>query len=146
MNEGKRCELCDSDGGEVIARTPRLRIVRVDDAAFPGFFRVIWHAHVAEFSDLSEPDRHHCMAVVALVERALRRHLRPDKVNVASLGNMVPHLHWHIIARFTQDTHFPQPIWGVQQRPLQTAWVRDLRARLPAVATDIAGALGADAA
>ena len=50
------------------------------------------------------------------VERVLREQLRPTKINLASLGNMVPHLHWHVIARFDWDSHFPQPIWGTAQR------------------------------
>jgi diadenosine tetraphosphate (Ap4A) HIT family hydrolase len=56
------------------------------------------------------------MASVLIVERVLREQLAPDKVNLASLGNVVPHLHWHVIARFEADSHFPQPIWGAAQR------------------------------
>ena len=43
--------------------------------------------------------------------------LQPAKVNLAALGNMVPHLHWHVIPRFADDSHFPQPVWGARQRP-----------------------------
>jgi diadenosine tetraphosphate (Ap4A) HIT family hydrolase len=46
------------------------------------------------------------------VERFLRDTLAPEKINLASLGNIVPHLHWHVIPRFTDDPHFPQPVWG----------------------------------
>ncbi len=56
------------------------------------------------------------MEVVCSVERTLIRCLRPTKVNLASLGNVVPHLHWHVTARFEADSHFPQPIWGAAQR------------------------------
>lgn len=69
-----------------------------------------------EFSDLNALERAHCMDVVARVEQALRQHLQPTKINLAALGNMVPHLHWHVIARFDWDSHFPQPIWGSRQR------------------------------
>jgi diadenosine tetraphosphate (Ap4A) HIT family hydrolase len=50
------------------------------------------------------------------VEQALREQLQPTKVNVASLGNMVPHVHWHVIARFDWDSHFPSPVWAAAQR------------------------------
>ncbi len=67
---------------------------------------------MAEFSDLSAEERVHCMDAVTVVERALRQHLAPTKVNIAALGNMVPHLHWHVIARFDWDSHFPAPVVG----------------------------------
>jgi len=114
------CELCaeaPSRGWMEVAADERLRILRVLDAPdFPAFYRVVWRAHVAEFTDLSPAERLHCMEAVAGVEQVLREMLAPTKVNLASLGNVVPHLHWHVIARFADDSHFPQPIWGVRQR------------------------------
>jgi diadenosine tetraphosphate (Ap4A) HIT family hydrolase len=80
---------------------------------------VVWTEHVAEFSSLSAADRAECMDVVCAVERTLLRCLRPTKVNLAALGNVVPHLHWHVIARFDADSHFPQPIWGGVQRRVE---------------------------
>jgi diadenosine tetraphosphate (Ap4A) HIT family hydrolase len=111
------CPLCEGDGGLVVARTPRFRVVRVlDEPAHPAFYRLIWNAHVAEFSDLTDTDRHACMDAVTEIERVLRSLLAPTKVNLASLGNVVPHLHWHVIARFDDDSHFPAPIWAAAQR------------------------------
>lgn len=60
--------------------------------------------------------RQHFMAVVVGVEEVLRDTLQPDKINLASLGNQVPHLHWHVIPRFTDDAHFPDPIWSTARR------------------------------
>lgn len=121
------CPLCSTDGGLVVLRTPQFRIVRVtDEPAFPAFYRLIWTAHVAEFSDLSVTDRHACMDAVTEIERALRALLAPTKVNIASLGNVVPHLHWHVIARFADDSHFPAPIWAPAQRQAVPALVRPL--------------------
>ena len=98
----------------------RLRIVRVLDApAFPAYYRVIWQAHVAELSELSPAERAHCLEAVVTVEQVLREALAPTKINLAALGNVVPHLHWHVIARFADDSHFPQPIWGQAQRTPQ---------------------------
>jgi diadenosine tetraphosphate (Ap4A) HIT family hydrolase len=56
------------------------------------------------------------MRVVFAVEAALRGLMRPDKINLASLGNLVPHLHWHVIPRFGDDPHFPAPIWAAPRR------------------------------
>ncbi|MEB0140672.1 MULTISPECIES: HIT family protein [unclassified Undibacterium] len=106
------CELCALDGGDVIVAAEKWRVILVDDANYPGFCRVIWHAHVKEMSELSEPDRQLLMAVVWQVETVLRRVMQPDKINLASFGNMVPHLHWHVIPRFIDDAHFPQPVWA----------------------------------
>jgi len=75
----------------------------------------------------------HCMEAVTLVEQALRQHLAPTKVNIAALGNMVPHLHWHVIARFDWDSHFPAPVWAAAQRPSPAAQEAALRALLPAL-------------
>ena len=110
------CSLCDSDGGVLVYRAGLLRVVRADEAGFPAFYRVIWNAHAREFSDLHASDRQVCMEGVVAVEQALREQLQPTKINVASLGNMVPHVHWHVIARFDWDSHFPSPVWAGAQR------------------------------
>ena len=88
----------------------------MDDPLFPGYLRVIWKDHIAEVSDLSTQDRKHLFDVLYVVETAMRDIMNPDKVNWAQFGNMVPHLHWHIIPRFKDDTHFPESIWGHKQR------------------------------
>lgn len=106
------CALCASAGGEVVWRDDRLRIVLPDEPDYPGFTRVVWNAHAAEMTDLRAADRDHLMAVVWRVERVLRDTMAPDKVNLASLGNMVAHLHWHVIPRWRDDRHFPQSVWG----------------------------------
>jgi len=111
------CELCACDGGAPIWRDEQCRVVRVDEAGYPGFCRAIWHAHVAEMTDLAAAERHHFMRVVFALEAALRDLLRPDKVNLASLGNVTPHLHWHVIPRFRDDAHFPNPVWSAAIRP-----------------------------
>ena len=58
------CVLCDSDGGQLVWRGDKLRVIRADEAGFPAFYRVIWNTHVAEFSDLSAAERAHCMQAV----------------------------------------------------------------------------------
>ncbi len=111
------CELCATPpGGAVLWEDARCRVIRVEEPGYPGFCRVIWKAHVREMTDLAHADRLHCMNVVFAVERAMRDALSPVKINLASLGNMVAHVHWHVIPRFADDPHFPQPIWGIRQR------------------------------
>ncbi len=112
------CELCAA-GGETIWQDDLCRVVRIggeEGDAFPGFCRVVWRAHVAEMTDLAACDRRHLMNVVFATEAALRALLRPDKINLASLGNAVPHLHWHVIPRWRDDSRFPLPIWGEAKR------------------------------
>ena len=99
----------------------RCRVILADDPDYPGFCRVVWREHVKEMTDLAEPDRAHLMSVVFSVEQALRDLLQPDKINLASLGNQVPHLHWHVIPRFAGDAHFPDPIWAGRRRPTPAA-------------------------
>jgi len=127
------CVLCATDGGELIWRGERLRVIRADEAGFPAFYRVIWNAHAAEFSDLTAAERAHCMEAVALVEQVLRAQLQPAKINLAALGNMVPHLHWHVIARFDWDSHFPAPVWAAVQRERDTACEAQVAGHLPAL-------------
>ncbi len=111
------CLLCQTDGGVLVFRNQHLRIIQAVESGFPAFYRVVWERHVAEFSDLTPAERVSCMNAVVAVERILRVQLRPTKVNLAALGNLVPHLHWHVIARFDWDSHFPAPVWAAPQRP-----------------------------
>ena len=110
------CELCDTPGGELVWQDERCRVVLAAETGYPGFCRVIWAAHVKEMTDLPASDRAHFMRIVFAVEATLRELMRPDKINLASLGNLVPHLHWHVIPRFADDPHFPAPIWATPKR------------------------------
>ena len=124
------CELCVSAGGKLLWEDSRCRVVCVDEPGYPGYCRVIWKSHIAEMTDLAEADRAHCMRIALTVESVLRELLAPDKVNLASLGNFTPHLHWHVIPRFRNDPHFPQAIWGPRQREVHAAEPVDLPDRI----------------
>ncbi len=130
MSLQAHCPLCTTPGGRLIWRDAMLRVVHVDEPGFPGFYRVIANAHVGEWSDLSSDERQRFMGVVVAVEEALREVLTPTKINLAALGNMVPHLHWHVIARFEWDSHFPQSVWGTKQRESDPAKVQQVALRL----------------
>ena len=110
------CPLCRADRDTVLWSDARCRVVHTGDADYPGLCRVIWNAHVREMSDLRDAERRHLMAVVFALEQTLREVQHPDKINLASLGNQVPHLHWHVIPRFADDAHFPDPIWAARRR------------------------------
>jgi len=145
MNGGENgdCLFCREDGGEVLYRDDLLRVVLVDDAEYPGFVRVIVNAHARELTDLAPAARQRLLAAMCAVEEAQRALLAPDKVNLASLGNQTPHLHWHVIPRFADDAHFPQPIWAVRQRSANGERLAERRARLPALRAGIAARLAA---
>jgi diadenosine tetraphosphate (Ap4A) HIT family hydrolase len=118
MGREADCELCAAPGGELLWRNELCRVVRVADADdFPGFCRVVLNRHVAEMSELPAAEAHALLDAVLATERCLRRLLDPDKINLASLGNVVPHLHWHVIPRWRDDSHFPAPIWAAACRP-----------------------------
>lgn len=89
-----------------------IRVGGQEGLDYPGFCRVVWRSHVGEMSDLAGPDRRHLMALVFATESALRRLYAPAKINLASFGNLVPHLHWHVIPRFRDDPNFPAPVWA----------------------------------
>jgi diadenosine tetraphosphate (Ap4A) HIT family hydrolase len=129
------CPYCAAPGGALVWQDDRCRVVLVVAEPFAGFCRVVWNRHVREMTDLEPGDRAHLMRAVFATEAALRSLLAPDKMNLASLGNAVPHVHWHVIPRFADDSHFPQSVWSARQREaaartLPADFERALRARL----------------
>jgi diadenosine tetraphosphate (Ap4A) HIT family hydrolase len=131
------CELCELKA-PTLYRDDKLSVIAVDDPNYPGFCRVIWNEHVREMSDLPAADRMRLNDVVWHVETAVREVMAPDKINVASLGNVVPHLHWHVIPRYVDDVHFPNPVWAAAVREPDQKALEARRAKLPRLATVIA--------
>jgi diadenosine tetraphosphate (Ap4A) HIT family hydrolase len=115
----KNCVLCTdskSDEGQLIWHGDDCRIILVNDVDLPGFCRVIWNQHAVEMTDLNYGEREHLMSLVFVVEEGIRQVMKPAKVNLATLGNMVPHIHWHVIPRFTDDPFFPGSAWSARAR------------------------------
>lgn len=112
----QKCALCEQPGGRVLWQSALCRVVAVDDPDYPGFCRVILNKHAREMSDLDVDAQLGLMRVVLAVEQVVRQGYQPDKINLASLGNVVPHLHWHVIPRWLDDRHFPDPIWAPAKR------------------------------
>jgi len=131
------CHFCDEAGGREVVRTAAWRVVHATEPGLPAFYRLVWNAHVKEFSQLAAGERHACVDALAAIEQAMLRHFAPDKVNLASLGNAVPHLHWHVVARFTWDSHFPAPVWAASQRAAAADRVARVEAALPAFEEDL---------
>jgi diadenosine tetraphosphate (Ap4A) HIT family hydrolase len=135
------CPLCHPQQQDILWSDRHWYVIHAQEPGFPAFFRVVARRHVAEFSDLPASMQLHCMQLVATIERSLRNQLHPTKVNLASLGNMVPHLHWHIVARFDWDSHFPAPIWAPAQRPVNEARLAAVQAQMPQVVSNVKAAL-----
>jgi diadenosine tetraphosphate (Ap4A) HIT family hydrolase len=130
------CDLCNLlavPGAALIWGDHQLSVVAVDEAEYPGFTRVVWNAHVKEMTDLPAADRVRIMDVVWAVESAQREVMAPEKINLASFGNMTPHVHWHVIPRYRDDAHFPNPTWAVAQRASSSDVLAARRALLPAL-------------
>jgi len=127
------CPLCCASPVPVLWQNSALRVIDAADPDYPGLTRVIWNQHVREMTQLDMAARRHFMDVVWIVEQTLRTELAPDKINLAQLGNQVPHLHWHVIPRWTLDTHYPEAIWAAA--PGRTAGQQEAWAALKAQKT-----------
>ncbi len=128
----------------MIWRGDDCKVILVNDPDLPGFCRVIWNRHVSEMTSLSYGEREHLMSLVFAVEEAVRHVMHPDKINIAALGNMVPHLHWHVIPRYKDDAFFPGSVWSsrIQQTPAtilaaRTQLVHDLPAAIKSAVANL---------
>jgi diadenosine tetraphosphate (Ap4A) HIT family hydrolase len=134
-----KCIFCEEVGGEVLWEDDFCRAVWAYESDYPALCRVIWDRHIKEMTDLDANARSQMMRVVFALEAALIRVVQPEKVNLASLGNQVPHLHWHVIPRFKDDPHFPFAIWGRKSRerghPLPLDFAMNLRRELDQLLT-----------
>jgi diadenosine tetraphosphate (Ap4A) HIT family hydrolase len=132
------CALCAPTATTLLWQDDFLRVMLMNDTDYPAYCRVELLSHVKEMTDLPPQDRARVMKTVFAVELALRETLNPDKINLASLGNKTPHIHWHVIPRFENDKHFPNSHWGeivrdsVSHAPLTTETVNTLTEKIKA--------------
>jgi diadenosine tetraphosphate (Ap4A) HIT family hydrolase len=110
-----------------IGDLPLSQLRLFDDARFPWLVLVPRIAGARELIDLDDGDQRTLLAEITRVGRAIETLLRPDKLNVAALGNVVPQLHVHVIARFTHDPAWPHPVWGHGDRVAYAAGERETR-------------------
>ena len=106
------CELCTRPNSREIWHDDFLYVIDASSHELPGYIRVVLNRHVKEMTDLTSNEQRHVMEVVFFIESTMRSYLKPEKINLAEFGNMTPHLHWHIIARFADDAYFPEAIWA----------------------------------
>lgn len=92
---------------------PLCSILLMNDASYPWIVLVPRRHGVVEIHELDKDDREVLMEEIAQAARLLQNATKADKINVAALGNVVPQLHVHVIARFATDAAWPRPIWGV---------------------------------
>jgi diadenosine tetraphosphate (Ap4A) HIT family hydrolase len=131
------CELCELAASAKVVANDKFSVILAEEANYPGFARVIWNEHVREVSDLADADRLLLNDAVWKLEQAVREVMQPLKVNVASLGNVVPHLHWHVIPRYADDAHFPAPVWAQAVRATDADVLAQRRALIPQLADAI---------
>lgn len=131
MTKQAGCELCELADAAKLVANDKFSVILANEPNYPGFARVIWNEHVREVSDLPDADRLLLNEAVWKLEQAVREVMQPLKVNVASLGNVVPHLHWHVIPRYADDAHFPAPVWAQAVRETSAEVLGQRRALLP---------------
>ncbi|WP_236583209.1 HIT family protein [Nitratiruptor sp. YY08-13] len=92
-----------------------------------------------EMSECNEKTKEAIYKALEIIEKEMIDYFKPDKINIASFGNYVPQVHWHIQARFENDSFFPEPLWGKKQRegnvqlPSTAEFVKRVRAKLDAI-------------
>ena len=91
---------------------PLSHVRLMNDTTYPWLLLMPRRVDASEIIDLDEPDRLQLMAEIAQVSQVVKALTGCDKLNVASLGNAVPQLHVHVIARFRDDAAWPKPVWG----------------------------------
>lgn len=96
-----------------VATWPLCEVLLINDANFPWLVLVPARDGLRDFDDLMPEDLPQATAEINKASKALKTLFSPDKINVAALGNMVPQLHIHVIARFAHDAAWPKPVWGV---------------------------------
>ena len=122
---GEPCVMCDKygrSGGPLhIADLALSRVFLHEDQFFPGYVLLVLRRHVTELYDLPAADRATLMEEVSRVAQALAQVFRPVKMNYELLGNLVPHIHWHLVPRLATDPGLRSPIWTVEHQPTPPA-------------------------
>lgn len=105
-----------------VARWKLCRVLLMKDSRYPWLILVPARAEMRELHDLDPDDQATLMTEIDRASRILTERYKPDKINVGALGNLVPQLHIHVIARFRADDAWPGPVWGAHRpRPYDAA-------------------------
>lgn len=112
MTDCPMCRRWDTDPELRIAELPNSYVILNRDQFFPGYTLLFTKTHATELFQLDREARAALMEEVSIVAEALHGIYRPAKINYELLGNMVPHIHWHIVPRFSSEPLWPRPIWS----------------------------------
>jgi len=96
----------------ILGAFPLSLVLLMPDAHYPWLILVPQREHICDIDELSEADQHQLTQESCMLARTMKSLFRPDKINIAALGNIVPQLHLHHIARFHHDAAWPAPVWG----------------------------------
>ena len=116
----EQCVLC-ARNGRVLWSGRDFYVIDAQEKDIPGYTRIIASRHVAEMSDLAESERQAVWRALHIAETVMRRCTGCHKVNLAEFGNMVPHMHWHVIPRWRDDPWFPGSTWSQRVRDADAA-------------------------
>ena len=92
--------------------------ITIEPSEIP-WVKVFTQRKIKEFSECSADEKAEIFRVLDIVEKLMLSYFNADKINIASFGNLLPQVHWHIMARFKTDSYFPEPMWGQKQRAAQ---------------------------
>lgn len=106
------CELCVTSTLPILWQNNHFRVILVNNQNIRGYLRLELIEHVKEIHHLTPAIQSEMYKIMNIIENIVTDVYSPDKINLASLGNKTPHIHWHIIPRFTNDNFFPQSIWS----------------------------------
>jgi len=89
--------------------------IEIEPSEIP-WLKIFTNEPIKEFSNCDENTKKEIWKYLDLIEKEMISYFKPEKINIASFGNYVPHVHFHIMARFKEDSFFPEPMWGKKQR------------------------------
>ena len=92
-----------------------LIFIELHESEIP-WLKIFTHTSHKEFSECSNKEKQAIWEALDIIEKTMLLYFNPAKINIASFGNMLPRVHWHIMARFENDSYFPEPMWGMKQR------------------------------
>ncbi|CAB5500549.1 HIT family protein [Bathymodiolus thermophilus thioautotrophic gill symbiont] len=95
-----------------------LVIVAIEPSEIP-WIKVFTKRKIKEFSECTADEKREIFRIIDITEKLMLSYFNADKINIASFGNLLPQVHWHIMTRFETDSHFPEPMWGKKQRSSQ---------------------------
>ena len=89
--------------------------IEIEESEIP-WLKIFTQDTYKEMSEVPSEIKFEIYDLLDIIEKEMIAYYKPKKINIASFGNYMPHVHWHIMARFEEDSYFPEPMWGKKQR------------------------------